>query len=95
MKFYTIFGLFAFCLTIAFAQKDYEIKRAFPRDCDSGYSLTCFKLDLVSFIERMSDTKEYFIVPGVRIIRDVKNATKNSEIVAGKLYTNTYMIQVF
>lgn len=83
MQFQLIFGLFVYFVTITFAQKDYELKRAFPRDCDSGYSFTCFKLDLVSFIDKMSDTSEYTVVPGIRLVRDAKNSSKNSEIVAG------------
>lgn len=83
MKLQTIFGLIACLVTITLAQKDYELKRAFPRDCDSGYSFTCFKLDVVSFIDKMSDTSEYTVAPGIRLVRDAKNSSKNYEIVAG------------
>lgn len=76
--------IMAVFVVFAHAQKDYEVKRAFPRDCGSGYSLTCFKLDIVQFIEKMAETKEYNLMPGVRIVRELRNSSKNSEIVAGK-----------
>lgn len=65
--------------------KDYDTKRSFERDCDAGYSITCFKLDIVSFIEKMSDAREYSIINGITIVQDpTLNQSKNSEIVAGK-----------
>lgn len=68
--------------------KDYDIKRSFERDCDAGYSITCFKLDIVSFIEKMSDAREYNILNGISIVQDpTLNHSKNSEIVAGKRET--------
>lgn len=67
------------------SQTDYETKRAFPRDCDSGYSMTCLKLDIVSFIDKLAETKEYNVLSGVSVVREFGNLndTKNAEIVAG------------
>lgn len=57
-------------------------------DCaKSRFSLDCLKLDLVTLLENMSDTKEYRIGSGLSIVQDASatvNRTKNAEIVAGK-----------
>lgn len=59
-------------------------QRSFERDCDAGYSVTCFKLDIVSFLEKMTDAREYSITSGISIVQDpTTNLSKNSEIVAG------------
>lgn len=57
--------------------------RAFSRDCSKSYSTTCMKLDVVSFVEKLSETENYSILPGVSMIRE-KDAVvpKTSEMVA-------------
>lgn len=80
------------CATfVAAHQEDYgeasTSKRSFERDCDAGYSVTCFKLDIVSFLEKMTDTREYSIMSGISIVHDPNlNQSKNSEIVAGRCF---------
>lgn len=74
---------------IAAVPEDYDgtstSKRSFERDCDAGYSVTCFKLDIVSFLEKMTDAREYSIMSGISIVQDPNlNQSKNSEIVAGR-----------
>lgn len=76
---------------IAADQEDYEgastSKRSFERDCDAGYSVTCFKLDIVSFLEKMTDAREFTIMSGISIVQDPNlNQSKNSEIVAGRCF---------
>lgn len=57
-------------------------------DCEkSRFSLDCLKLDLVTLLENLSETKEYRIASGLSIVQDASatvNRTKNAEIVAGK-----------
>lgn len=57
-------------------------------DCEkSRFSLDCLKLDLVTLLENMAETKEYKIGSGLSIVQDTSalgNRTKNAEIVAGK-----------
>lgn len=55
-------------------------------DCEKArFNMDCLKLDLVSFLETMSDTKEYRIGGGLSIVQDASvNRTKNADIVAGK-----------
>lgn len=51
--------------------------------CEKKYSVTCLKLDIVSFLERISDQNEYNIVSGVSVVKDAdKNITKTAEIIA-------------
>lgn len=58
-------------------------KRSLARDCEGTYSPTCLKLDIVSFIERMSDTKDFSILPGLSVVKEAdSNKTKTAEVVA-------------
>lgn len=72
-----------------YVRSDPEVmKRAFTRDCDTGYSLKCLKLDAVSFIEKLTETEEYGLLPGVSVVKDASaNETKTAEIVAGILFS--------
>lgn len=56
-------------------------------DCErSRFSLDCLKLDLVTFLENMSEAREYKIGGGLSIVQDatIVNRTKNADIVAGE-----------
>lgn len=51
--------------------------------CDNKYSLTCLKLEIVSFLERISDQSEYNLMSGVSVVKDnTVNVTKTAEIIA-------------
>lgn len=60
-----------------------ETKRALVGDCDSGYSIKCFKMDIVTFLDKMSNSREYSVLPGVSVVRELNaNDAKTEEIVA-------------
>lgn len=53
------------------------------KDCGKSYSATCLKLDVVSFLDRLSEQEDISILPGVSVIKE--NGTANvpaSEVVA-------------
>nr|XP_034179324.1 uncharacterized protein LOC117603885 [Osmia lignaria] len=53
------------------------------KDCGKSYSATCLKLDVVSFLDRLSEQEDISILPGVSVIKE--NDTANvpaSEVVA-------------
>ncbi|XP_058839456.1 uncharacterized protein LOC131694930 [Topomyia yanbarensis] len=51
--------------------------------CINKYSVTCLKLEIVSFLERISDQSEYNLMSGVSVVRDSdSNVTKTAEIIA-------------
>lgn len=79
------FGLVLLCCSYTSALGSAEdFGRSFGLDCDSGYSLSCFKKDIVSYIEKLSNSEEVNIMSGMTIVRDdTVNTTKTSEIVAG------------
>lgn len=69
-------------LAVASSQND------FSRDCDVGYSVKCLKLDIVSYIEKLSNKEEFNVLPGVSVIREANsNENKTSEIVSGNLFS--------
>lgn len=47
-----------------------EFKKSFSRNCDTGYSLTCLKLDIVSWVEKLNEEENYSLLPGVSIVRE-------------------------
>lgn len=57
-------------------------------DCErSRFSVDCMKLELVTFLEKMSEARVYQIGGGLSIVQDASaNRTRNSDIVAGKLF---------
>ncbi|XP_033340485.1 DUF1676 domain-containing protein Osi16 [Megalopta genalis] len=53
------------------------------KDCGKSYSATCLKLDVVSFLDRLSEQEDISILPGVSVIKE--NGSANlpaSEVVA-------------
>ncbi|XP_058443871.1 uncharacterized protein LOC131425754 [Malaya genurostris] len=51
--------------------------------CINKYSVTCLKLEIVSFLERISEQSEYSLMSGVSVVRDSDaNVTKTAEIIA-------------
>ncbi|XP_015585292.1 uncharacterized protein LOC107263022 [Cephus cinctus] len=53
------------------------------KDCGKSYSATCLKLDVVSFLDKLGETEDLGILPGVSLIKE--NGPKDvpaSEIVA-------------
>ncbi|XP_053670719.1 uncharacterized protein LOC128721034 [Anopheles nili] len=51
--------------------------------CDQRYSVNCLKLELVSFLERVTNQPEYDLMAGVSVVRDPgANITRTADIVA-------------
>ncbi|KAK9879981.1 hypothetical protein WA026_008490 [Henosepilachna vigintioctopunctata] len=40
------------------------------RDCNNSYSLTCLKLNIVNFVDKMNEQESYSIFPGVSLVRE-------------------------
>ncbi|XP_058839444.1 uncharacterized protein LOC131694922 [Topomyia yanbarensis] len=58
-------------------------RRSMAKICINKYSVTCLKLEIVSFLERISDQSEYNLMSGVSVVRDSdSNVTKTAEIIA-------------
>lgn len=53
------------------------------KDCNKSYSATCLKLDVVSFVDKLSENEDLGILPGVSLVKE--NDSKDvpaSEVVA-------------
>ncbi|XP_066247967.1 uncharacterized protein [Euwallacea similis] len=60
-----------------------EFKKSFSRNCDTAYSLTCLKLDIVNWVEKLNEEDNYNLLPGVSIVRENVSASANTaDIVA-------------
>ncbi|XP_060529421.1 serine, glycine and glutamine-rich protein-like [Cylas formicarius] len=53
-----------------------EFKRSFSKNCDTSYTVTCFKLDIVSWVDKLNENDDYAVLPGVSIVRE--NSTDGS-----------------
>lgn len=60
-----------------------EFKKALKNDCDNNYSLTCLKLDIVTWVDKLNENEDISVLPGVNLVRD-KNSSqeKTSSVVA-------------
>lgn len=53
------------------------------KDCGKSYSATCLKLDVVSFLDKLSEQQDIGILPGVSVIKENGSAdVPSSEVVA-------------
>lgn len=53
------------------------------KDCGKSYSATCLKLDVVSFLDRLSEQQDINILPGVSVIKENGSTSMPaSEVVA-------------
>ncbi|XP_031773855.1 uncharacterized protein LOC105736233 [Apis florea] len=60
-----------------------SLASSLSKDCGKSYSATCLKLDVVSFLDRLSEQEDISILPGVSVIKE--NGSANvpaSEVVA-------------
>ncbi|XP_015114464.1 uncharacterized protein LOC107039396 [Diachasma alloeum] len=59
------------------------LEETMNKDCSKSYSATCLKLDVVSFVDKLSEQKDIGILPGVSVVQE--NTSENvssSDIVA-------------
>lgn len=53
------------------------------KDCGKSYSATCLKLDVVSFLDKLSEQQDIGILPGVSVVKENGSANvPTSEVVA-------------
>jgi hypothetical protein len=55
------------------------IKKIMSKGCAHRYTLTCLKLDVVSLVDRLSETDKYQLLPGVIVVRDNSSAENGSD----------------
>ena len=54
------------------------MKKVMSKGCSHRYTLTCLKLDVVSLVDRLSETESYQLLPGVTVVRDNSSAEDGS-----------------
>jgi Protein of unknown function (DUF1676) len=62
-----------------------EQKSSAKLKCESSYSVTCLKMDILSLIDKIATTnKEFNLASGITLVREHNpNKTQNSKIVSG------------
>jgi Protein of unknown function (DUF1676). len=53
------------------------MKKVLSKSCSNRYTFTCLKLDVVSLVDKLSETEKYQLMPGVTVIKD--NSSDNEE----------------
>ncbi|XP_074100562.1 DUF1676 domain-containing protein Osi16 [Cotesia typhae] len=53
------------------------------KDCVKSYSLTCLKLDVVSFVDKLSETQSLGLFPGISVVKENNSdSMSTSEVIA-------------
>lgn len=55
-----------------------EYKKSFYKSCANSYSVTCFKWDIVSWIDKLNENENLDIFQGVSIVRENNNSRPSS-----------------
>ncbi|XP_050304357.1 uncharacterized protein LOC126741923 [Anthonomus grandis grandis] len=72
----TFFALLT--VTVAGNENKSEFKKSFSKNCDVAYTLTCLKLDIVSWVEKLNEEDNYSLIPGVSLVRENSNGARSS-----------------
>lgn len=51
-----------------------EFKKSLSKNCDDSYSLTCLKLDMVNWVDKLNENEDITVLPGVSIVRENNSA---------------------
>ncbi|KAL1494638.1 hypothetical protein ABEB36_010207 [Hypothenemus hampei] len=51
-----------------------EFKKSLSKNCDDSYSMTCLKLDVVSWVDKLSENDDISVLPGITIIKENSSA---------------------
>ncbi|XP_011314414.1 uncharacterized protein Osi16 [Fopius arisanus] len=66
----------------SFDQAPKTLEETMNKDCSKSYSVTCLKLDVVSFVDKLSEQKDIGILPGVSVIKENTTDVPASDLVA-------------
>lgn len=77
------FSRYTLCLTlltIAFAAENQksDFNKSFGKNCDNSYTATCLKLDIVGWVDGLSEKQNIDVIPGVSIVRENVSARANT-----------------
>lgn len=67
------------------AQNRSEFKRSFDKECQESYSMTCLKMDIVQWVDKLSESKDFSVLPGVTIIKESTATQEKNNVVVAKL----------
>ncbi|KAF7279551.1 hypothetical protein GWI33_007070 [Rhynchophorus ferrugineus] len=62
-----------------------EFQRALGTTCEDAYSLTCLKLNVATWVDKISDNDNIDLVPGVTIVRESKSVKNINGDIATEL----------
>lgn len=62
-----------------------EYKKSLSKNCANSYSFTCFKLDVVSWVDKLSEEDNYSLLPGVSVVRENGSARASTADIVSDL----------
>ncbi|XP_044755173.1 uncharacterized protein LOC123314119 [Coccinella septempunctata] len=55
------------------------------RDCGNSYSMTCLKLDVVSFVDKLNEEEQFSVFPGISLVKENSTAQANTADMVSEL----------
>ncbi|XP_030768115.1 uncharacterized protein LOC115891716 [Sitophilus oryzae] len=62
-----------------------EFQKSLGKNCEDSYSLSCFKLNAASWVDKLSDNDNIDLIPGVSIVREGKSVKQNEHEITKEL----------
>ncbi|XP_057652277.1 uncharacterized protein LOC130891499 [Diorhabda carinulata] len=62
-----------------------NVKTSLAMDCDNTFSVTCLKLNLVGWVDKLDKNEDYSVLPGITIVRENTSSTINNVQIAADL----------
>lgn len=62
-----------------------DFKKSLSRNCANAYTITCLKLDIVSWVDKLNEEDDYNVLPGVSVVRDNGSARANTADLVAEL----------
>ncbi|XP_050304722.1 collagen alpha-1(XVII) chain-like [Anthonomus grandis grandis] len=62
-----------------------EYKKSLSRDCANVYTATCLKLDIVSWVDKLSEDDDFNVMPGVSLVRENGSARSSTADIVAEL----------
>lgn len=52
------------------------------RDCGNSYSMTCLKLDIVSFVDKLNEEEQFSVFPGISLVKENSTQANTADMVS-------------
>lgn len=64
---------------------DNNFDKTIKKDCDKSYTLTCLKLDIVTFVDKLSSENNFRIIPGISVVKENSTSVPTTSDIVNNL----------